>query len=87
MRCLGLLTDEKLGREEALYGEAGSTPQVVWSNGVLASIAVGQIIATLLPWSTELERFAMVEYDGNRQIVSKSNRLPFLKSGTCSHYL
>jgi len=86
MRCLGLLTDERLGMEAAQYGEAGGTPQVVWANGVLASLAIGQLMATLLPWSTSLERYAMVEYDGNRQTVSKSNRLDILKKHKCSHY-
>jgi hypothetical protein len=33
---MGLLTDEKLGGEAARYGNAGSRPQVVWPNGVLA---------------------------------------------------
>lgn len=86
LRCLGLLTEERLGMEANKYGAAGGTPQVIWSNGTLASIAVGQLVATLLPWSTTLERYAMVEYDGNRQTVSKSNRLDYLKEGECPHY-
>jgi len=86
MRCLGILSDENLEQENKLYGEAGNTPQVIWPNGVLASIAVGQTISTLLPWSPNLARSTMVEYDGNRQTVSKSNRLPYLTTGTCSHY-
>jgi len=86
MRCLGLLTEDNLGLEAAQYGEAGGTPQVIWSNGVLASLAVGQLMATLLPWSTSLERYAMVEYDGNRQVVSKSNRLHILSKVTCTHF-
>lgn len=86
MRCLGLLTNERLSTEANNYGAAGGTPQVIWSNGVLASLAVGQIIATLLPWSITLERHAMVEYDGNRQTVSKSNRLDILKKHKCDHF-
>ena len=41
MRCMGLLTEAKLAEEAARYGKAGSRPQVVWPNGVLASTAVG----------------------------------------------
>jgi len=38
MFCTGYLTDEKLGREAARYGNTGGRPQVVWANGVLASL-------------------------------------------------
>jgi hypothetical protein len=41
MRRMGLLTEAKLAEEAARYGKEGSRPQVVWPNGVLASIAVG----------------------------------------------
>jgi molybdopterin/thiamine biosynthesis adenylyltransferase len=44
MRCLGYLTDERLADEQRKYGAAGGKPQVVWPNGVLASIAVGQLM-------------------------------------------
>jgi hypothetical protein len=39
--CLGILTQERIKREAGTYGKAGSRPQVVWPNGVIASLAVG----------------------------------------------
>ena len=41
MYCMGYLTEENLGKEAAKYGDAGGNPQVIWSNGILASTAVG----------------------------------------------
>ena len=37
MRCLGFITPHKLEVEAKKYGDAGNNPQVVWSNGLLAS--------------------------------------------------
>src|SRR5207247_199280 len=36
-RCLGFLNDDLLAGEAQRYGAAGDRPQVVWSNGALAS--------------------------------------------------
>ena len=41
MWCLGYLSETKLTVEAKLYGDAGSHPQVVWANGIVASAAVG----------------------------------------------
>jgi len=41
MRCLGFITDQRLSVEENRYGDAGINPQVIWTNGTLASLAVG----------------------------------------------
>ena len=40
LRCMAILTEESLKREAEQYGMAGSKPQAVWPNGVLASTAV-----------------------------------------------
>jgi hypothetical protein len=85
MRCLGFLTDEVMEREAARYGQAGPRPQVVWPNGVLASVAVGIGMQLLLPWSGE-HVWAHLNYDGNRQLLSPSNRLPHLDVSKCPHY-
>ncbi len=50
MRCLGFLTTDRLAREEDQYGDAGINPQVVWTNGTLASLAVGAMIQSVTPW-------------------------------------
>jgi hypothetical protein len=48
---MGFLTDELLTQEAARYGDAGGRPQVIWSNGVLCSAAVGIIVDLLTGWS------------------------------------
>ena len=86
MRCLGFLANEKLALEQANYGAAGGKPQVVWPNGVLASAAVGQLIALLSPWSNDLESTPMIEYDGNRQLLRPSSKLTYLQQHKCNHF-
>lgn len=84
--CLGVLTQERLAAEQQNYGTAGGRPQVIWPNGVLASIAVGQTISLLLPWNQNLPMHAMIEYDGNRQTTRESTRLALLKDRVCTHF-
>lgn len=86
MRCLGYITDEKLSYEQMNYGSAGEKPQVIWPNGVLASIAVGQLISILTPWSSNIKLDAMIEYDGNRQTTKPSSKLPTLEKMGCKHF-
>jgi hypothetical protein len=85
MRCMGFLTEELMAREAARYGDAGPRPQVVWPNGVLASIAVGIGVHLLLPWAEE-PVCPYLNYDGNRQQVTASSRLAHIDSSKCSHY-
>lgn len=86
MRCLGYITDERLAAEQQRYGAAGGKPQVVWPNGVLASIAVGQLMSLLLPWQNGLAPAVMIEYDGNRQVTKESSKLAILAPRTCPHF-
>ena len=85
--CHGILTEERLAREQRKYGAAGGKPQVIWPNGVLASIAVGHTVSLLLPWSTDLPLSSLIEYDGNRHITRPGARLQFLKDAPCPHYI
>ncbi len=41
MHCMGFLNEEVLALEARRYGAAGGRPQVVWSNGLLCSAAIG----------------------------------------------
>ena len=86
MRCMGFLTDDLLTREAENYGAAGSKPQVIWPNGVLASLAVGIFIQLVTPWNEQHRRVLYLEYDGNSQTVGTSNRLEYLKNTTCKHF-
>ena len=85
MKCCGFITDEKLEIEAKKYGDVGGHPQVVWSNGVLASNAVGIIVDLLLGWSGLENRLVYFSYDGNRGLLAKHNRL-IATPEKCKHY-
>ena len=86
LRCCGFLTDERLRQEANRYGAAGGRPQVVWSNGVLASTAIGLVTQILSPWYRNPPPFVYLEYDGNRGSVSRSAHMDALKGCTCPHH-
>jgi molybdopterin-synthase adenylyltransferase len=85
MKCLGFLTEENLQKEAEQYGAAGGRPQVVWANGVLASIAVGLLVDLLTGWNGLSPRGEYLHFDGNTHLVSRSPRLEFAPR-TCSHF-
>jgi hypothetical protein len=85
MRCLGLVTDEALAKEVARYGAAGGKPQVIWPNGTLASIAVGFFMKLITPWETQKATSLLLEYDGDQQTVTPSNKLAYLPAH-CKHF-
>jgi hypothetical protein len=85
MRCMGFLTDEKLAKEAARYGNAGARPQVVWPNGVLASTAVGLAVDLVTNWTRKHRSHAYLVYDGNEGTVQESATLRKLKT-CCHHY-
>lgn len=84
--CLGLLTQDRLAEEQRKYGAAGERAQVVWPNGLLASIAVGHVVSILTPWNQALPMAAMIEYDGNRHTSREGTRLATLKNASCRHF-
>lgn len=87
MRCLGFLTDELLSNEENRYGDAGVNPQVVWTNGTLASLAVGAFVKLLTPWFASADRFTWLELDGNAQTVTPSRQPEFHNvPAACPHH-
>lgn len=86
MRCCGFITDERLEQEAKLYGAAGSRPQVVWSNGVLASTAVGLLSQILTPWYPNPPSFVFLDYDGNKGTVTRNPRMELLKNHVCPHH-
>jgi hypothetical protein len=86
LRCCHLITHERLQREAEGYGAAGSRPQVVWPNGVLASTAVGIAVELLTPWHRSPSSFVYIEYDGNRRKLSASHWMDALLDRTCPHY-
>jgi len=87
MKCMGFLREDLLAREAENYDVAGSRPQVIWPNGVLASLAVGIFVQLMTPWNKNYRRVWYLEYDGNLQTVATSNRLEYLKEKKCNHFL
>lgn len=85
LRCLGIITGERLKQEAQQYGAAGGKPQVVWPNGVLASAAVGMFMKLITPWERVIKFPILLEYDGDAQTLTPSNKLNYL-SGQCTHF-
>lgn len=83
--CLGILTKQRIAAEAGNYGDAGSRPQVVWVNGVLASLAVGLFVQLVCPWHGTPQITACCEFDGNRHRV-ETNRLDHAEGLHCTHY-
>jgi len=84
--CLGLLTEELIVIEAQEYGAAGGRPQVVWPNGVLASLAVGMFMQLFTPWHKQNRLPLYLEYDGNSPEVKLSSRLPYVDQKKCVHF-
>jgi hypothetical protein len=85
LRCLGFLTDENLRHEAQLYGAAGGRPQVVWANGVLASMAVGLVVELLTGWRGRQFAAEYLHYDANEYTISRSPRVEYAPK-ECRHF-
>lgn len=86
MRCLGFITEEKLNDDRSDYGDAGPQPQVIWANGVLASLAVGIAVDLVTQWTGQPDRVVYLSYNGNSGEVETHPRLKYLKSTCCPHH-
>jgi molybdopterin-synthase adenylyltransferase len=81
MTCIGLLNERSLSKEAAAYGDAGAHPQVVWSNGILASVAVGVAVDLVTDWSMSLRGPVYLSYRGNLGSITVD---PTLRYAPCS---
>lgn len=86
MHCIGYLTEELLAKEAGKYGDAGKKPQVIWSNGVVASNAVGVFVDMITGWSKKRDFMCFQEYDGNNITLTRSYRLDYLGNKNCNHF-
>jgi len=86
LHCIGVLRPELLAREAGEYGTAGGRPQVVWPNGVLASMAVGLVVQVVTPWDGRRAIQFILEYDGNVPEVRPAASAEFLRERSCSHF-
>jgi len=84
LRCLGVVTDEKLRREAADYG-GGPRAQVGWANGMLACAATNLIVDLLTNWSGELRGAAIRSFDANRCILVADPRAEVVEQ-SCEHF-
>lgn len=86
LRCLGIVTEGALAEEARNYGAAGGRPQVVWPNGVLASLAVGLAVQLVTPWYKRQRLGAYLTYDGNTGKVFEAPRFLRQAELECVHY-
>jgi hypothetical protein len=86
MRCTGFLTDELLSAEAQQYGAAGGRPQVIWSNGVLCSAAVGVVVDLLTGWSGKQRESVYLNFRGSDLSLAEDARLAHVAHNNCQHY-
>jgi len=86
MKCMGFLTEEALAREAARYGNAGTRPQVIWPNGVLASTAVGLALDLVTNWTRSDRPYAWLVYNGSDHTVRESHTLRNRQTTSCPHF-
>lgn len=87
MRCLGFLSPATLSAEENRYGDAGINPQVVWTNAMLASLAVGAFVKLVTPWADFSDHYTWIEVDGNKQSATASRRPEYISVPLdCPHH-
>ncbi len=83
---MAIVSEKNLKDEAEQYGDAGPQPQVVWSNGVLASTAIGLFVQLISPWHASSTDTAYFEYNGNDNTLAPSPRLQYAKAASCSHF-
>lgn len=86
MACLGFLNEGNLKRDGERYGDAGPNPQVVWSNGILASTAVGIAVDLLTGWTRSEKEVVYLSFDGNASTLTPHIRLQYFGTRQCTHY-
>jgi hypothetical protein len=86
LRCVGLLTEEKLAEEGQAYGTAGHRPQVIWPNGALASAALGVAVDLLTNWTGKAAGLVYLEYRGSSHTIKPSHVGEALCRESCSHF-
>lgn len=85
MNCLQFLTAENLGAEAQTYDRVPQA-QVVWSNGVLASSAIGYVVGLLTGWSGRSVPSCRTDYRGSAVTLTPSNLAAALAGQRCRHF-
>jgi len=85
MHCMGFLNEGNLAKEAGEYGDAGINPQVIWSNGVLASTAVGLAVDLITDWSKSLRNSVYLSYRGAVHSLTEDPTFAYAPK-VCKHY-
>jgi hypothetical protein len=85
MHCLQFLTTKNLAEDTQRY-DTTLEPQVVWSNGVLASTAMGMAMALLSGWSGAEHPLCRIDYQGSTLAMTPSNFVKALGDRPCPHF-
>ena len=87
MHCTGFLNEKVLALEAQNYGAASGNPQVVWSNGLLCSAAVGIIVDLVTDWSAQCRHPIYQNFIGSQLSLIPDKRLSSFPPGhVCRHY-
>jgi len=86
MKCMGFLTEKVLAEEASEYGAAGEKPQVVWSNGLLCSAAVGIVVDLITDWSKAFRNPVFLSFKGSELLLTLDKRLSYLPKSYCCHF-
>jgi ThiF family len=86
MHCMGFLNDSVLALEAQNYGAAGTRPQVVWSNGLLCSAAVGIVVDLITDWSHVCRGPVYLSFRGSQLTLQEDNRLSAVRRLSCQHF-
>ena len=86
MACLGFLNDRGLAAEAQKYGDAGPRPQVIWSNGLLASTAIGIAVELLTGWTRRERPPVYLDYRANESSLAVHAREIYAPKEPCSHF-
>jgi molybdopterin/thiamine biosynthesis adenylyltransferase len=84
--CYDFVNEENLKKEAERYGAAGGRPQVVWSNGILASTAIGIVVELITGWTKTVDRKVYLSYNGNINTLKPHVREEFPLHQKCPHY-
>jgi hypothetical protein len=83
---MAIVSENHLRDEANRYGDAGPRPQVIWSNGLLASTAISLFVQLVTPWHPNSADTAYFEYNGNDNTLSPSPRIEYVRAGSCMHF-
>lgn len=86
LRCFRIITEAELAREADDYGDRAPAPQVVWSNAVLASIAVGVVVELITGWRRKALPHRILRLRGDGTVGPPEEYRSAPLPARCTHY-